>query len=79
MNALLSLIMPARFHTNLHEELLACLIGLAVKNIAFHNMSNYFDSVHIFLTVHLQYIAGIQPGLICQPFIHNVEKWSNAF
>lgn len=79
MNALLSLIVPARFHANLHEELLTCLIGLVVKNIAFHNMSNYFDSVHIFLTVHLQYIAGIQPGLICQPFIHNVEKWSNAF
>lgn len=68
MNALLSLIVPARFHANLHEELLACLIGLVVKNIAFHNMSNYFDCVHIFLTVHLQYIAGIQPGLICQPF-----------
>ena len=70
MNALLSLIVPARFHANLHEELLACLIGLVVKNIAFHNMSNYFDCVHIFLTstVHLQYIAGIQPDLICEPF-----------
>ena len=70
MNALLSLIMPAWFHINLQEEPLACLIGLAVKKIAFHNMSNYFDCVHIFLTstVHLQNIAGIQPDLICEPF-----------